>query len=131
MTFWDKLKVRLDLMLDSTDKDSEYHHAVQVVKNGMREIEQEHVETILGTTHLQHLIIGEVLKERGSQDKKWGGAEHDDGHELFDWLHFIEKKCGQARYHHANSDFQNARRRLIQIAALAIAAVESANRRTG
>jgi len=69
--------------------------------------------------------IEEVIKERCHQDEQWGGPEHDDQHNAEDWMRFIAEllpgsvKHGETRY----------RRRLIEIAALAVAAIESNDRR--
>jgi hypothetical protein len=67
-------------------------------------------------------VLGEVAAERAAQDAQWGGPEHDDEHGAGDWLHFISVKTRKA----AGED--SPRRRFIQIAALAVAAVESMDR---
>lgn len=69
-------------------------------------------------------ILQEILNERGRQDDKWGGPEHDDQHPLADFVDFIEGYAAKAR------DGDEPRRRLIQVAALAVAAVESMDRKS-
>lgn len=87
------------------------------------------------------VVMAGILNERLRQDDKWGGPEHDDGHVPRDWAAFIIDALGQAM----NADtvglipptgdqrFDKAheyRRRMIQVAALAVAAVESFDRKT-
>jgi hypothetical protein len=85
-------------------------------------------------------VYDDVREERQRQDSQWGGPEHDDRHIPADWLSFIQRKWraaeneafGMAFGHtddwrkQATADY---RRRLIQIAALAVAAVESLDRK--
>lgn len=75
-------------------------------------------------------VIGEVRQERWRQDRKWGGAEHDDGLSVDEWHNTIADYNGWARRMAKMGSTDKARRRLIQVAALAIAAVESIDRST-
>jgi hypothetical protein len=73
-------------------------------------------------------VLDEVQAERQRQDEKWGGPEHDSEHEMDEWLNLLNARRGlalHARYHGDSADY---RRRLIQIAALAVAAVEAFDR---
>jgi len=72
----------------------------------------------------------EVERERDRQVAKWGGAEHDDQHSTQYFAQMIIEYAGWVRAMAiwARSPGK-ARRRLIQIAALAIAAVESIDRK--
>ncbi|MCK5609395.1 hypothetical protein KAR91_46410 [Candidatus Pacearchaeota archaeon] len=74
-------------------------------------------------------IVNEVISERNRQDKKWGGAEHDDKHAPSEFVQWIEDYAGWARMMSSMLSYDRARKRLIQIAALAIAAVESIDRK--
>ncbi len=78
-------------------------------------------------------VQGEVQKERERQDSIWGGEDHDDEHELQDWFSFINTqlfKWGLRYFLPAGySEESEARKRLIQIAALAVAGVESIDRK--
>ena len=74
----------------------------------------------------QSLIVAQVLDERHRQDEKWGGADHDDEHEARDWLAFIDEHRIRARK--VINDRDAFRQRLIVIAALAIAGIESIDR---
>ena len=75
------------------------------------------------------IILQSIQCERDRQDQKWGGAEHDDQHSRDDWFEFIQ---WQIDAHKANPGVQRvaqARYSLVKIAALAIAAIESIDRR--
>jgi len=79
-------------------------------------------------------VLLDVAVERHEQDRKWGGPAHDDEHSVLDWLDFIRDKAAKAHGLPCKPPFNTAaraevRRRLIQIAALAVAGVESLDRR--
>lgn len=74
-------------------------------------------------------ILSEVAEERQRQDEKWGGAAHDDFHRPMDWHAIISDYNGWARRMLCMNSLEKARKRFIQIAALAVAAVESIDRR--
>lgn len=70
-------------------------------------------------------IIAEIKAERAAQDAQWGGADHDDRHGMEEFAEFIDgqlTKCAHGRS-------PNSRERFIKIAALALAAVESHDRK--
>jgi hypothetical protein len=94
-------------------------------------------------------LMQEVGAERARQDAQWGGPSHDDTHNLTDWYQYIEHqllrsnddvrtyaltrvKEGEFRdptpEESAAMD-QLGRVRLVKIAALAIAAVQSLDRK--
>lgn len=75
------------------------------------------------------MVIDEVAVERDRQDQKWGGSEHDDLHGVAEFVQFIMDYAGWARQMASAGSPDKARRRLIQVAALAVAAVESIDRR--
>lgn len=68
-------------------------------------------------------IYDEIKEERFCQDEKWG-EEHDDMHATEDWCDFIEAYNVDARQTPARY-----RKRMIQIASLAVAACESFDRK--
>lgn len=74
-------------------------------------------------------IISDIVAERDRQDEKWGGAEHDDNHNTIDFCWFIKNYTGWAAQMSAMNSPDKARNRLIQVAALAVAAVESIDRK--
>lgn len=69
----------------------------------------------------------DVTLERLAQDRQWGGATVDDSRSFDDWMRFIRYQISQAIGHHAIR--ATTRGRLVKIAALAIAAIESIDRR--
>jgi len=76
-------------------------------------------------------IMGEVMAERVRQDAQWGGPEHDDEHSGWDWNRYIQYqlRCAESIMHGVDPKPEGTwRGRMIKIAALAIAAVESRDR---
>jgi hypothetical protein len=74
-------------------------------------------------------VLAEVARERQAQDKEWGGPVHDDNeHGPSDWMAFIRDKGNKALEARTDEEY---RKRLVQIAALAVAAVESLDRLMG
>lgn len=73
-------------------------------------------------------ILAEIKAERERQDAKWGGAKYDDGHPPEDWVSLlgdrVEKVSIEIEPWYANRPGEY-RRRLIQVAAVAVAAVEA------
>jgi hypothetical protein len=72
-------------------------------------------------------IYEEIARERKLQDDIHGGPEHDDEHTAEDWVAFICKQAGKSLIGIEHP----ARNRMICVAALAVAAVESIDRKTG
>lgn len=65
-----------------------------------------------------------VYEERLCQDKVWDGSEHD-GPKSFDELVNMVRDHTELALSQANAnDWEDAERRMIQVAALAVAAVE-------
>lgn len=72
-------------------------------------------------------VLLEIQSERERQDERWGGSEHDDEHSTVEFIEFIKGYADLAR---EESIFgKEKRRRLIQVAALAVAAIESMDRK--
>jgi len=77
-------------------------------------------------------VIEEVAAERDNQDAQWGGPEHDDQHDVPDWLGFIAHQVQKASDARRAPGWKEAERRgLVKIAALAVAALESIGRGHG
>lgn len=76
-----------------------------------------------------HRVLLEVAQERERQDLKWGGPSHDDHHDTSDFVQLIQDYAGWARTMAGMGSVEKTRRRLVQVAALAVAAVESLDRR--
>lgn len=73
-------------------------------------------------------IVKEVLQERERQTNKWGAAADDNWNPL-DWHEMIADYNGWARRMLCQGSPDKGRRRLIQIAALAVAQIEALDRR--
>lgn len=80
-------------------------------------------------------VLASVIIERMKQDAQWGGAENDDKNTTFDWLAHIGRQTSLAHYeqrHHVQSataeSVQQFRSRMVKISALALAAIEAADR---
>lgn len=84
-----------------------------------------------GTTE-QLVICEQLMVERYAQDQQWGGPDHDDAHTRREWLGFVEEHATRARKaigrRQQAIDLDEYRRRLVVIAALAVAAIESHDR---
>ncbi len=76
-------------------------------------------------------IIHEIVEERQRQKIKWGKQDH---HPL-EWLAILGEEVGEVNravlsFHFGGTaDTQNYRKELVQVAAVAIAAIESLGRR--
>lgn len=75
-------------------------------------------------------LLKEVRNERLFQKHKWGDT-HDEGHELDDWMRFIDERMRRLHEEDGMAIPHRRRRHLVQIAALAIAAVEALEARGG
>lgn len=75
-------------------------------------------------------VLGEILCERIRQDRKWGGPSHDDLHSPEDWVRWIKNYASWADQMACAGSHDKYRRRMINIAALASAAVQSLDRQT-
>lgn len=78
-------------------------------------------------------VLQEVLEERAKQTLKWG----EQNHAPFAWLAILGEEVGEAnkaalethfKYPGADTDYSEYRKELIQVAAVAIAMVESLDR---
>jgi hypothetical protein len=73
--------------------------------------------------------LSDVLAERERQDAKWGGHEHDDAHNWHEWIDWIVEHAGKAWSPNDDAEaYENGRRRYVEVAALALAAIESMDR---
>lgn len=75
-------------------------------------------------------VLYAVLAERKRQDMQWGGPAHDDTHSAWDWADYIRKQADLAEQPVAQPPGQ-FRERMVKIAALAFAAIESHDRVAG
>lgn len=73
----------------------------------------------------------DMVAERHRQDAKWGGPAHDDDHATADFVQLIQDYAAWARVMAGMGSPHKARSRLVQAAALAVAAAESIDRQYG
>lgn len=73
-------------------------------------------------------ILWEIERERQRQDGKWGGSTTDDQYTPLDWHEMIADYNAWARRMAAMGSADKARKRYVQIAALAVAAIQSLDR---
>lgn len=78
---------------------------------------------------VQQKAMMDVVSERAKQDAKWG-PEHDDQRPTYEFVELIRDYAVCARIAAGSANTKKARKRLIQVAALAIAAVETIDRKT-
>jgi hypothetical protein len=67
-----------------------------------------------------------VAERRAKQDAKHGGPAHDDTHSRSEWLIFLEDYVRRARYCENGETYEYF---LIDVAALAVAAIQSSRRK--
>ena len=73
-------------------------------------------------------VLADVLNERHRQDRKWGGSDHDDQHTVGEFLSLIKNYAGWAEVMAGMNSPEKARRRAMQVAALAVALCECFDR---
>lgn len=99
------------------------------------EIEAELADRRKRDPALQQIALNDVLHERGRQDAKWGPQNHDP----LEWLSILLEEVGEVamaanQAHWAKTRdsavirWDDYRAELIQVAAVAVAAVESFDR---
>lgn len=79
-------------------------------------------------------VMDEIQQERQRQDQQWGGPEHDDTHDPLEWVGFIadqQEKVAIGAIQRGESYYAtpDCRQRFVKIAALAVAALESMDRK--
>lgn len=75
----------------------------------------------------REVIIVEITEERDYQNGKWG-TSFDDKNTLNDWSAYMSRYLGLATFAETPEE---ARRQLVKVAALAIAAIETFDRNSG
>jgi hypothetical protein len=86
---------------------------------------------MLGTIH-DAILLSQILTERNRQRDRWGDA-HDRGHTGAEWIALLTERIGKvaaAEMSHGGGP-RDYERRLIQLAAVAMAALEHEQRRIG
>ena len=104
--------------------------------DGSQEFDAVSQAAFEGLVERHQTILGhDIAAERERQDKQWGGPAHDDGHDLTDWGRFIKRFVRLAEDAVSSSigerEHIEYEKRMIQIAALAVAAIQSSRRQRG
>ncbi len=73
-------------------------------------------------------VYSAIEKEREAQDAKWGGPEQDDKHGLVTWNSLVRLHNGGAVERLREGSPATWRKEMVQVAALAVAAVEAYDR---
>lgn len=74
-------------------------------------------------------VMHDVAQERRRQDDEFGGASHNDQHQPAEWVAMIVKQLGKTVAHCTEDQASREyRQRMVNVAALAVAAVESYDR---
>lgn len=73
-------------------------------------------------------VLTEVACERYRQDRKWGGAGHDDGHTIDDWWDIMDRLQLELDIAAEHGNLLQIRHHLMEISATAVAAVQSVDR---
>lgn len=88
----------------------------------------EHVQAGQSSTRARTAyVLAEVAAERDRQDAKWGGPQHDDTHSPGDFCGFVlehASRAGSAAMGVPEREFDDYRRQMLRVAALAVAAIE-------
>jgi hypothetical protein len=109
--------------------------SVEDLRAEVEAIEEERLRARL--TQLKSLpavrrVLADVEWERDKQNQQWGGNEHDDLHGPRDWAAFITEHLGkaldEAEREREPERHSRYRRRLVEVAAVAVAAVETYDR---
>jgi hypothetical protein len=74
-------------------------------------------------------IFSDIRDERVAQDQQWGGPSVDDTRTLLEWAQYIFKQTARAMKEWNVGDPAVARACMVKVAALAVAAIESMDRR--
>jgi hypothetical protein len=80
----------------------------------------------MGITHdeRQEMIVMDIRDERDEQDRKWG----EQNHPQVCWVAILAEEFGEWSREVLERDFLAARNELVQVAAVALAAIESIDR---
>jgi hypothetical protein len=74
-------------------------------------------------------IYDEIKSERIRQDSLWGGANHDDRHTTSDWANYIGDRVKKIQEGQSSLTTERMGELFLHIAALAVAALESIDRK--
>lgn len=86
---------------------------------------KEEISALVDNEARKRQAIEDIKEERRYQDKKWGGSDHDDTETEDSWQKYITEYAN-AQGRSQSYDF---RKRMVKVAALALAAIESHDRK--
>lgn len=72
-------------------------------------------------------VMGNIAAERVAQDKKWGPDRNLDNRT---WLTILMEEVGEVAKADLERDVEGFRQELVQVAAVAVAAIENIDRRS-
>jgi hypothetical protein len=78
-------------------------------------------------TRLQRRVLDDVLRERDYQRGRWG-TDHDTLHSKFEWVSIMVTWLGKAASSAIGGDSNGFRKRMVQVSAISLAAIESVDR---
>jgi hypothetical protein len=123
-----------EVWIDAVYPDTPSQPLMQVVCERVTEPEAaEIMKELIAAHHGYEFILGpEIVAERQKQDDQWGGPTHDDSHERFEWVGFMQKFLERAReFGYIDCGVEQAKfyeENLIKVAALCVAAVQASRR---
>lgn len=79
------------------------------------------------TMRIAQKVVDDVLNERGYQRGRWS-VEHDVLHSQCEWVTILSTWVGKAASVALGGDKSALRKRLVQVAAICMAAIESLDR---
>lgn len=87
-----------------------------------------HLGAVARIKHNHLPVLNEIGRERDRQDQKYGPGA-DDSKSLPELMHLIDVRLASSRFMNTFEGLELTRKRLIEVAALAVAVVESIDRR--
>lgn len=120
--------------LNRVDAKGEPHTVVNTLSVDVK-VDDTLLTQIRETLSRDERILFDIADERRRQDEQWGGPDHDDTHRGVDWLRYINRQSTLASNETLSDDASEVvdpegyRARLVKIAALAVAAIESHDRK--
>lgn len=98
-------------------------------------VDEAMLQAVRDTLSSKERVFFDIVAERIRQNEQWGGPGHDDEHAAADWLRFVVTQAVKAREGCLDDNYliavdpEGYRARLVKIAALAVAAIESHDRK--
>ena len=93
-----------------------------------RPSKQDRAASTMSTAQLRRHIFDDINEERAFQNEKYGGAQHDAGHTINDWVGFIKQHADKANQAAFSGNLRQARKHMLEVASLGVAALESLDR---